>query len=160
MSPEEALACAVEAAQRSPCAKSKRGVVLFRDATRAPRGHHKPIAIGFNAPPSPFGCDGSAACRGACNQVAVHAEQAALLYAAAHGLRTDQAEMLHVKVVDGVAVPSGEPSCWQCSRLLLDAGVAGMWLLHESGLRRYDAITFHRLTLERCGLPVAYAIGT
>lgn len=157
MTPEAALALAVEVARQSPCAKSQRGVVLFRDERLGQRGHREPIAVGFNAPPQPFACDGSAACRGACNQVAVHAEQAALMYAAAHGRKTDQAEMLHVKVVDGVAVPSGGPSCWQCSRLLLEAGVAGMWLLHEDGLRRYDAITFHRLTLESCGLPGALA---
>jgi hypothetical protein len=61
--------------------------------------------------------------------------------------------MLHVKVVKGIATISGPPSCWQCSRLILEAGIAGMWLLHSEGLHRYTAEEFHRLTLEHCKLP-------
>ena len=112
---------------------------------------------GFNHPPAPFTCDGSTACREACGKVCVHAEADALLQAT-KGLPDPWfmggAEMLHVKVVNGREVPSGPPSCWQCSRLILESGIAGMWLLHEEGFQRYTPEEFHRLTLEHCGLPV------
>lgn len=143
MSPTEALVHAVDAARRSPCAKSKRGVVVFR-----PDGGFHFTAC--NGPPTGFACNGSDACRGSCNKVAVHAEERAIRLA---GFHADGAELLHVKVVDGEAVPSGAPSCWQCSRVVVDSGIAAVWLLHEDGLRRYPAAEFHRLTLAACGLP-------
>lgn len=37
---------------------------------------------------------------------------------------------------------------------MLEAKIAGMWLLHEDGLRRYSTEDFHTLTLAHCGLPV------
>jgi deoxycytidylate deaminase len=144
----DALDAAVVAARQSPCAKSQRGVVVF---TRS----HGVLGSGWNSPPAPFRCDGSPACRAACNKLAVHAEMAAL-----HAIRRDGArsrgdlEMLHVKVTDGVPVPSGGPSCWQCSREVLASGVRWFWLLHEDGLRRYAAEDFHAITLRTAGLPV------
>lgn len=149
MTPEQALVHAVTVALQSPCAKSKRGVVIF-DASGA-------LGFGFNGPPLPFRCDGSDACRAACGKVAVHAEDRAIRSAISLHFRhpaISPCDLLHVKVKDGHAVPSGPPNCWQCSRTILDAEIAGVWLLHEEGLRRYSAAEFHRLTLETCGLPV------
>lgn len=88
----------------------------------------------------------------------MHVEQAALLDALeqedlTEENRVDGASMLHVKVIDGKAVPSGEPSCWQCSRLILASGIKTMWLLHEDGLKAYTAKEFHMKTLEHCNLP-------
>lgn len=140
----EALEWATYIATLGPCAKSKRGVVIFKEDGII--GHD------YNAPPKPFVCDGSEACRASCNKLCVHAESAALLYVGVEGAHG--AHLLHVKVVDGKPVPSGPPSCWQCSREILAAGIATVWLLHEDGLRSYTAEEFHRLTLERCGLPV------
>jgi deoxycytidylate deaminase len=141
----DALRDAVYFANRSPCAKSKRGVVIFNESGIC--------AAGYNAPPEPFVCTGDNDCRDACGKTCVHAEQAALLEYDGHGLR-GQPQMLHVKTVDGVAVPSGPPSCWQCSKLILASGiVSGIWLLHEDGLRLYDPVTFHRMTLQYCSLP-------
>lgn len=48
----------------------------------------------------------------------------------------------------GIAVSPG-PSCWQCSREIVDVGLDAMWLFHEDGWRRYPAEEFHRLTLEQ-----------
>lgn len=150
---EEALEDAVRAATQSPCAKSQRGVVIWN------RELFDYIAMGWNHPPKGFDCDGSEACREYCNRVCVHAEQHAILQAKSgiHGY-----EMLHVKVVDGEPVPSGPPSCWQCSRLILEAGISKMWLLHESDrhgklvthLQAYSAEVFHSLTLQNCHLPI------
>ena len=147
MSPEHALSLAVEAGALATCQKSLRGVVIFHP--------HDPRRIAaFNGPPAPFACDGSAACRAACNQVAVHAEERAIVAALADGFQLDLGwQMLHVKVVDGQAVPSGPPSCVKCSRLILEAGISTMWLLHADGLVSYPAERFHELSLAHHGLP-------
>lgn len=57
--------------------------------------------------------------------------------------------MLHIKTVDGAAVPSAGPSCLECSKLILEAGVAEMWLFLETGWTRYSAREFHTATLGR-----------
>jgi deoxycytidylate deaminase len=147
-SEHDALAAAVLVAQSSPCAKSRRGVVIFTRQDGV-------LARGWNAPPSPFRCDGSEACQASCNKIAVHAETAALhdLMRIGVGGR-GPLEMLHVKVVNGVAVASGAPSCWQCSREVLVSGVRWFWLLHAEGLRRYTAEDFHTITLRNSSLPV------
>jgi hypothetical protein len=65
-------------------------------------------------------------------------------------------ELVHVKVVDGLVVAGGGPSCWQCSRLALEVAVAAVWLYEiDNGprWRRYTAEEFHRATLVACGLP-------
>jgi deoxycytidylate deaminase len=152
MTPNTALKLATLAGASSPCAKSKRGVVIFHPCQPL---HFHP---GVNHPPAPFICDGSPACRAACRDVAVHAEAAAILSARAAGVKFAEGwELLHVKVVDGKAVPSGSPSCIRCSALILEAGVRRVWLLHENGLRSYDPVEFHRLSLEHHGLPAARA---
>lgn len=135
---------AVVLAAAGPCAKSKRAALVF-NAFGAVLGE------GFNAQPKPFACDGSAACRASCGKICVHAEAAALRNAEG---RTQGMHMLHVKAVDCKAVPSGPPSCWQCSREILAAGISMVWLLHESGWTPYPAAEFHRRTLEHERLPV------
>jgi hypothetical protein len=55
---------------------------------------------------------------------------------------------LHVKTVNGELVPSGGPSCVQCSKLALVCGIAGFWLYHEEGWRRYPMQEFHQLSIE------------
>lgn len=149
MTEQEALAKAVEAGCWSPCAKSKRGVVIWR------RGGGV-LAQGFNTPPPGFKCDGSPGCRRDCGKVCIHAEVYAILDAGNYGKGIQGAEMLHVKVVDGKAVPSGPPSCWQCSRELIKAGLTFMWLLEPGDpdpvLRRYGVDEFHELTLRNCRL--------
>ena len=97
----------------------------------------------------------------ACSKICVHAEQAALLDAGIDlHTRRGECEVAHLKVVDGEPVPSGPPSCVECSKLMLTAGIAAVWLLHESPeggppqWRRYDADDFHRRTLAHLSLPV------
>lgn len=119
----------------SPC-RSKRGAVVYAGADF--------IAAAHNWKPQPFTCDGSATCKATCRVEAVHAEQAALIYAGSNAFR---AEMLHVKTVDGALVPSGGPSCVQCSKLILAAGIEAMWLYQNDGWHRYEAAEFHRLSL-------------
>jgi len=132
--PSRMVEVAVERSRESPC-QSKRGVVLFRENLR--------IGSGFNHRLVPT-CDGSAACKATCRQTAIHAEQHALIRA---GLHAQGCDALHVKTVNGTLVPSGPPSCVECSKLLLVAGVLGVWLFHEDGWRRYEIVEFHRLSL-------------
>ncbi len=124
------------AAAKSPCAKSKRGVVLTFD--------EHVVAEGFNGPPPGIGCDGSTACRNDCGKRCVHAEMRALRGAATwlgqfpHSHARDGGrgllDVVHVKLgEDGRVVAGGGPSCWQCSREILDVGfVRGVWL-YEAG---------------------------
>ena len=138
----DALKEAIAAAVHSGCHKSKRGAVIFHR-------RHGLLCTGTNHPPVPLFCDGSRECRKSCNRVCVHAEQDALLKA---GAPLSGYEILHVKVVDGEAVPSGLPSCWQCSRIILTAMLKRMWLLHEDGLKAYGSVEFHELTLQENGV--------
>jgi deoxycytidylate deaminase len=134
---------AVEVSGWSPC-RSKRGVVIFK--------RDDILSHGYNYKPRGFDCDGSEACKLTCRDEAVHAEQMALL-AACGQLRLEGADMLHVKSVSGSMVSSGGPSCVQCSKLALVAGIAGVWLFHEDGWRRYDIADFHRRSLQAQVLP-------
>lgn len=141
--PSGAIYVATVAAKESTCAKSKRGVAIVAANGTVP-------VMAANGPPAPFKCDGSVACRAACNRVAVHAEERAIIK---HGLALPGTQLVHVKVVDRRIVPSGPPSCWQCSRMIVGAGIETVWLYHHDGWRAYSAEEFHRLTLEHHGLP-------
>lgn len=134
--PAHVVSFAVEVSGFSPC-RSKRGVVLFRGADIL--GH------GYNYKPRGFDCDGSEVCKATCRVEAIHAEQATLL---SFGRKAAGADMVHVKSVDGQLVASGGPSCVQCSKLWLAAGVSGFWLYHAEGWRRYEMAEFHRLSLD------------
>ena len=141
---------------RSPCSKSKRGVVVWRG--------DQILAWASNHPPYPFTCDGSAGCRASCGKVAVHAEQGALLSCLESRIDVRGAEMLHTKVSlvgdSFVGVFGGPPSCPDCSKLILQSGIAGMWLIEERDGRptpvRYTSHEFHDLTLRDCGLHPYY----
>lgn len=149
--PNEVVETAIDLANSSPCAKSKRGVVVW-----APPGTLEQLLAsgGHNSPPHPLTCDGSDECQASCGRLCEHAEMEALRDLLGLTHRSDL-EMLHVKTVDGDLVPSGGPSCWQCSRSISrDQRIAAVWLFHEAGWRRYPTEEFHRLTLEVCGLPV------
>lgn len=122
--PQRVVDFAVRMASWSPC-RSKRGAVIFRG--------DEVVAGGNNYKPRGFDCDGTAECKATCRVEAVHAEQEALLSA---GWASRDAELVHVKVVNGQLVPSGEPSCVHCSKLALAGGIAFVWLFHEDGWKR------------------------
>lgn len=160
MTEYEALAEAVKIGAQSPCAKSKRGVVIF---VNEPLSEYV-LGAGFNHPPKPFKCAATNECRRECGKICIHAEQAAILNTDAQVLNESDGfrgcDMLHVKVVDGKPVPSGGPSCVECSKLILEAGLAAMWLYEDRGgfgdgpkLYRYTAVEFHEQTLRHLELP-------
>lgn len=164
--PDNVVGLAVAYANKSGCAKSHRGVALYH-APHLPKGWLEgrpwlPIAA-CNAPPWPFRCGRNNAhmpksyrdgvCPDHCSKLAVHAEQAVLIKAMKEGMPINRvAVMVHVKTVGGKLVHSGGPSCWQCSKLMVEAGVLGIWLYHEEGWTFYNRTRFHRLTIEACGL--------
>ncbi len=140
--PDDMVAAAVRASLRSPC-RSKRGVSVFTNS--------RLVTVGWNWKPGLI-CDQSDGCKATCGKLAVHAEQVALLKLDVNDPIL-HADMLHVKTVDGVLVPSGHPSCVECSKLILASGVIdGMWLYHDWGWCRYDALNFHQLSVANMSL--------
>ena len=148
--PEEILEEAIASANNSFC-RSKRGAVIFRL-----RNDRVGVlaSSGWNHQPSPFPCDRTETCKATCGKTAVHAEQMAILHMG-EWRWSSHFEILHVKTVDGLLVPSGPPSCLECSKLILEAGIEHVWLFHEDGWKRYGAEEFHRLTLahHQIGVP-------
>lgn len=170
MPPEYVIEAARATALRSPCAKSKRGVVIFDPEEAERYDTHRSLyegffprdsiiqATGYNGQPGAFTCTGSSACREACAKLCMHAEQRAIMTAfAAHG-DCSHLELVHVKVVDGQVVAGGGPSCWQCSRMIVEVRLAGVWLFERveddrgdfDAWRFYEAEEFHRATLRAC----------
>lgn len=163
--PSWAIEAATRAARKAWCAKDSRGVVVWDDSGRM--ASTRTFVSAANGPPPPFKCGGQAECRAACGKVAGHAEEAALWL---WSKRADSLyavmppKMLHIKLENGVAVPGGPPSCVTCSRTMLMAGAAGIWLWldaeHADGgvpvWRWYGAVEFHTLSLlhPRNNLPV------
>lgn len=158
----EAVQAAVAAARTSPCAKSRRGVAIIDREWEGGRV----VASASNGPPAPLACTSDAACRAACRRVAVHAEQRALLWALDRSRARPRApvfEVVHAKVNEaGELVPSDGPSCVDCSKLMLAAGVRRVYLYQERAdgpaqeppvWRGYEALEFHELTLAALGLP-------
>jgi deoxycytidylate deaminase len=148
--PPGILEVAVDEARSSPCAKSKRGAVIW-----LPSGGQTLAWTGCNEP-AIGECDGSEACRRDCGRICVHAEQTALLRLRVHrdsAARIENAELLHIKVVNGHPVAGGPPSCVECSKLLLAAGIAAVWLLEEGrGWVRRTSAEFHADTIRTLGL--------
>lgn len=163
--PEYAINTARLEAMKSPCAKSKRGVVLFDD-NFGPSSQIVIAGAGSNGQPPGFACSGSDACRRDCAKLCLHAEDRAIRDALVLWGDPTDLQMLHVKVVGGAVVPGGGPSCWQCSRLVVELGLRGVWLYEriaarfvpevpvppEGDWRFYTAEEFHRATLRACGI--------
>lgn len=174
--PRSVIDEAVRQAMRSPCVKSKRGVVLYNPeiSDRWARGDEMSLADsatfvagrGFNGPPKGFLCTSGPACREACSQICIHAEERAIRDG---GMLDDvgDLELVHVKAGEGgvlVASPFGPgKACVTCSRTVLDVGLRGVWLYESTPptvtekWRYYTAAEFHVATLRHNGLPHAFS---
>ena len=183
--PQSVISAACGAAMMSPCRKSKRGAVIFKRSHAA--GQNTLFATSYNSPPWPYECDGSEGCRSGCREIAVHAEQRALLDSGIGDVpwrERPDLELVHVKVVkpagcetkcdhDPIShlVPSGPPSCAQCSKLILEARIGCVWLFEPVGVyaasepvpvdwdrtgvwSRYDSASFHRISLRNNNLHI------
>ena len=62
--------------------------------------------------------------------------------------------LVHVKVVDGKLATSPKgPSCDQCSKLIVEAGIHTVWLYTTEGAwSSWDGSGFHQRTLRNLGL--------
>lgn len=175
---------AIGYANQSPCQKSQRGAVIYehKESNVYIIGDDRPIGRGYNGLPSIQQCDGSEACRRDCGKICVHAESRAIrnaltsprcfarsvLYQTPGGTRISPLinhRLIHVKTVDGDLVAGGQPSCWQCSKDILDCGLDGVWLFElddahptsaamsgKGTWRYYTARHFHEVTLQNIPL--------
>ena len=147
--PQWAIDAATEAARKSWCAKDQRGVVVYHEESGG-----EDLVSAANGPEAPFKCSGSTECRAACGKLAGHAEERALWLWAREG-RMLGMKLLHIRLEGGVAVPGGPPNCISCSRTMLMAGAAGIWLWLAPELadvlkptwRWYGAVELHVLSL-------------
>jgi len=147
---KEYLFLCAEYARMSPCLKSQRGVVIVLN--------REVLGKGCNAPP--FGENPCTSClREKAKELkiqshtepcrAVHAEQKAIINAYSTKYTSlEGAVMYHVKVKNGLAVPSGRPSCTICSKLVVEVGIKEFVLWHEDGVAAYNAHEFNDLSLE------------
>lgn len=144
---DAAVLLALEAANRidvGRCRTSRRGAVIW-----APLRGVTMFATGTNARADGRECTESEACQKDCGRICYHAEQSALAEWSRRGLGAlETTHLLHVKTVKGAAVPSGPPSCVECSKLLVRFGVGHVWLFQEEGWTHYDAWRFHEVTLK------------
>lgn len=172
--PPSAIAAAEQIGRQSPCAKSKRGVVIYYDQ---PDDTIMVVSEGFNGMPAGFHCSGSEECRANCAKRCVHAEQRAIRampmslgIGIVHGIngplhyRRQASYLLHVELgEDGKVIPGKTPCCWQCSREILDCNrIAGVWLYEITGQnydlsvagrwKLYTTYEFHKATLAACDL--------
>lgn len=124
--PDKAVEHALDAARQSPCAKSKRGVSAYIfDTARDGRLFSKAF---FNGPAAGF-CDASDFCKASCSKRCVHAEMRAVRSLTCPELFC----LVHVKVDENGKLLAGHgPSCWQCSREILDAKIEGVWLYEQT----------------------------
>lgn len=165
--PESIVLAALEVARTSPCAKSKRGALIFNRAT------DEVLATGRNFPAPPLACDGSEDCRDTCAKRCVHAEQDAIIgfantLEAQGGLGASFYDVLHVRLNGSGELASDRapsPSCWQCSREVSAGGFRGIWLFEHESLDFdenpveprwvfWPAREFHLTTLKNCGVHI------
>lgn len=97
----------------------------------------------------------------------MHAEARAIRAASIRiqrGRAPDTVELVHAKIgIDDRLVAGDGPSCWQCSKEILDAGISAVWLFEydadhpaaavitgKGRWRRYTALEFHAATCRAC----------
>lgn len=166
--PALAIAAAIDQARLSPCMKDRRGVVIWRRGL--PTDTYFPRAGGgYNGLPGTGGCLRTSECQAACGKLCVHAEMRAIREALVceRTHRLADFDGLHVKLnADLQLEAGGGPSCWQCSREIVDVDLGNFWLYEvvlspgewspwddvdaygvHARWRRYTAEWFHRATL-------------
>jgi deoxycytidylate deaminase len=154
--PDYVISHSLSVAALSTCQKSQRGVSIYERATS------KIWGAGCNRPPRTRQCDGSRDCRLSCAKRCLHAEDNAIgtlgvLEELLGHRKWKDFDLVHVKSVDGKLVAGGGPSCWQCSRRILELDLGNVWLYEtafnsEPIWRCYPADEFDRLTRIACAV--------
>jgi len=138
---EKWMKYAQKEAEKSPCHKSKRGVVII-----SPSGLI--VGKGFNRPPGDFKCEQNI-CSKICSDYTVHAEMIAMHDTLTTGLYALKGTILyHAKIKNGIVIPVSKPSCVDCSKHIYDWGIGAVVLQLEEGLMLYDSREFHELSLK------------
>ncbi len=136
---EKYMQIAAKEAKKSPCQKSKRGVVIVKDG--------EIIGRGFNAPPDGFECE-SDICKSICSKYAIHAEMNAMHNALENGYNIEGSRLYHINAQDGQMQTSGKPSCVDCSKHILRWKIKEVVLKQLGGYGLYNAKEFHEESLE------------
>lgn len=140
---------AINEAWKSSCWKSKRGVVIVKNGAIIARGH--------NDPPKGMLCtytDEPPKCFDICSKYSVHAEQNAILDGLLKGKNLKDSKMYHMKIKHGKiesVLPVKSKGCVDCSKLILQLEIAGIFLQHDDGYAFYDAKELHELSLMSLG---------
>jgi len=124
----------------SKCKKSQRGVIIIKNDIMIGKGHNKPTLENLCCMREEITDNGRVEL---CT--AIHAEQMAMIDAANHGFILNGGRMYHIKTKKGQMVPSGEPSCTVCSRLIYEAGLEFV-LWHKEGYAIYDPKELNELS--------------
>lgn len=132
---------AKEVAEKSPCARDKRGVVIVSS-------NGMEIGSGFNSPVQGYICEPKY-CDPTCKEYAVHAEMKAITDSVRRGNGNELigARMYHARVQDGEILTSRKPRCYPCSKHLVEFGIAEFVLKNEEGYVIYPIQEFNMLSL-------------
>lgn len=136
---ERFTAEAVTVARRSPCEKSKRGVIIVSDS--------EVIGRGYNKPPADVPCV-EEFCGLICRKYCVHAETNAVMDALRGGHELKGSRGYHIKVKGGAVRDSDDLSCVPCAALVLESGMGEFVLKHPRGFAVYGAREFYELSLD------------
>ncbi len=133
---------AILEAEKSVCSKSKRGVVIVKKLS----DENVVVGKGYNTPALGRICYPKH-CYNICNQYCIHAEQNAIFNALSNVHNLKNSRLYHIKVKDGEVKNSGQPSCIECSKLILKVGIEGIVLKHDEGYGLYSSEEFYDLSL-------------
>lgn len=111
---------AIDEARRSPCAKSKRGAVVFKDGQILGRDH--------NHPNIPHTCVPDV-CMNYCSFYTTHAERGACQDGIFRGNNLDGASILHMKIKNGLVKPVEKAECLDCSSYLMKLRSSGIYIV-------------------------------
>lgn len=142
---EKAARIAIENAR---CLKSQRGAIISRYGVDT-------ISEGYNAPPS-----AGRICQECLREYfkqtpcktepcwAIHAEQRAIMNALKRHPDLRGTTMYYATTRGGFWVPSREPSCTICSKLVMDHGINFVMKTEKHGIVMYDPEEFNLLSFE------------
>lgn len=137
INPEEYVRLMRQCAYKASCAGDKRGAVLVRVEDG------EVLGFGWNGLHKGIDCGGGCA---ECSKWALHAEQRALLDAR-RVYDLSGTDMIHGRFegVDWALQAGRGPRCMECMKLLLEAGVEGLWLFVGVGVwERFVVEDFYR----------------
>lgn len=140
---------AISQAKRSVCQNSQRGATAFNQEGILGVGKNGPPVVPQRRGelPRTISCI-PPICWKDCRDYAVHAEERALLDALLNKKELVGASIFHIKVKNGLVVPSDNLSCLRCSAKVLELGLKEFILFQTQGYLAYEAYEFHCATID------------